>query len=63
MLDNADMDMYIWSWGGDIDPGFMLSCFTTTQILNWSDCCYSNPAYDALYNEQAAAVDSRTRRT
>ena len=61
VLDNADMDMYIWSWGGDIDPAFMLSCFTTTQILNWSDCMYSNPAYDALYKEQAAAVD-RTQR-
>jgi peptide/nickel transport system substrate-binding protein len=61
VLDNADMDMYIWSWGGDIDPAFMLSCFTTTQILNWSDCMYSNPAYDALYKEQASAID-RTKR-
>ena len=61
VLDNADMDMYIWSWGGDIDPAFMLSCFTTTQILNWSDSMYSNPAYDALYKEQAAAVDRAKR--
>jgi len=59
--DNADMDMYIWSWGGDIDPGFMLSCFTTTQILNWSDSEYSNPTYDKMYSQQAAAID-RTER-
>jgi peptide/nickel transport system substrate-binding protein len=61
VLDNADMDMYIWSWGGDIDPGFQLSCFTTAQILNWSDCQYSNSRYDALYKQQAAAVDRAQR--
>jgi len=61
VYDNADHDMYIWSWGGDIDPGFMLSCFTTTQILNWSDSEYSNKEYDELYREQAGAID-RTER-
>lgn len=61
VYDNADDDMYIWSWGGDIDPGFMLSCFTTAQILNWSDCEYSNPTYDAMYREQASAVDHAKR--
>ncbi len=53
----GDFDMYLWSWGGDIDPGFMLSVFTTSQIQSWSDCFYSNPTYDKLYNEQATAVD------
>ena len=47
----------MWSWGGDIDPGFMLSTFTTEQIFNWSDSQYSNPEYDRMYNEQAQAVD------
>ncbi len=61
VYDNADMDVYIWSWGGDIDPGFMLSCFTSTQILNWSDCCYGSPVYDEMYREQAAAVDRDDR--
>jgi peptide/nickel transport system substrate-binding protein len=61
VYDNADMDMFIWSWGGDIDPGFMLSCFTTTQILNWSDSEYSNPVYDDLFKQQAAAVDRAQR--
>ena len=35
----------------------MLSLFTTEQILSWSDCYYSNPEYDKLYDEQATAVD------
>src|SRR5450756_3121772 len=57
VYDNADYDLFIWSWRGDIDPGFMLSTFTTTQILNWSDSQYSNPEYDRLYVAQAEALD------
>jgi len=57
VYDNANYDMFIWSWGGDIDPGFMLSTFTTKQILNWGDSQYSNPEYDKLYVEQAEAID------
>ncbi len=54
---NADGDLFIWSWRGDIDPGFMLSTFTTAQILNWGDSNYSNPEYDALYEEQMLALN------
>ena len=57
VYDNADYDMFIWNWGGDIDPGFMLSTFTSEQILNWGDSQYSNPEYDRLYDRQAQAVD------
>lgn len=57
VYDNADYDLFIWSWRGDIDPGFMLSTFTTTQILNWGDSQYSNPEYDSLYVAQAEALD------
>ena len=55
--DNGNDDMFMWSWNGDIDPGFMLSTFTTKQILNWGDSNYSNPEYDQLYKDQLAAVD------
>jgi len=55
--DGGDGDMFMWSWRGDIDPGFMLSTFTTAQILNWGDTNYSNPEYDKLYDEQLLAVD------
>jgi peptide/nickel transport system substrate-binding protein len=54
---NADGDLFIWSWRGDIDPGFMLSTFTTEQILNWGDSNYSNPEYDTLYDEQQTALN------
>jgi len=57
VYDNADYDVFIWSWRGDIDPGFMLSTFTTTQILNWGDSQYSDPEYDAFYVAQAEALD------
>ncbi|HOT24737.1 MAG TPA: hypothetical protein PKZ80_08715, partial [Thermoleophilia bacterium] len=39
------------------DPGFMLSTFTTAQILNWGDSNYSDPEYDKLYDQQLAAVN------
>jgi len=58
---NEGVDMYIWAWGGDLDPSYQLSAFTTDQILNNNDSCYSNPEYDALYTEQATTVD-RARR-
>ena len=54
--DNANDDLYIWNWNADIDPGYILSIFTTGQLLNGSDSEYSNPAYDKLYTAQAAAV-------
>jgi len=57
VYDNADYDVFIWSWRGDIDPGFMLSTFTTTQILNWGDSQYANPEYDDLFVAQAEALD------
>jgi peptide/nickel transport system substrate-binding protein len=59
---NADDDLYLWSWTADIDPGYILSIFTTGQILNGSDSEYSNPTYDALYIQQAQAVDPQQRR-
>ena len=53
---DADYDVFIWSWRGDIDPGFLLSTFTTAQILKWGDSQYSNPEYDKLYVAQAEAL-------
>ena len=57
IYDAADYDMFVWSWGGDIDPGFILSTFTTRQIMSWSDSQYSDPVYDRLYQLQAQALD------
>ncbi len=44
--DNGNDDLYIWNWNADIDPGDILSTFTTGQLLNGSDSDYTNPAYD-----------------
>jgi peptide/nickel transport system substrate-binding protein len=59
--DNADNDLYVWNWTADIDPGYILSVFTTGQQLNGSDSEYSDPTYDALYIQQAQAVDPAQR--
>jgi len=55
--DNGNDDMFIWSWRGDIDPGFMLSTFTAEQVLNWGDTNYVNPEYEKLYVQQAQALN------
>ncbi|HTX71086.1 MAG TPA: ABC transporter substrate-binding protein [Thermoleophilia bacterium] len=57
IYDHADYDLFVWSWGGDIDPSFILSTFTTRQIMSWSDSQYSDPVYDRLYQLQSQAVD------
>jgi peptide/nickel transport system substrate-binding protein len=57
IYDDADYDLFVWSWGGDIDPGFILSTFTTRQVMSWSDSQFSDPVYDHLYTMQAQAVD------
>jgi len=58
---NQGVDMYIWAWGGDLDPSYQLSAFTTDQILNNNDSCYSNPEYDKLFEVQSSTID-RARR-
>ncbi len=58
---NCDYDLYIWGWGGDVDPDFMLSVMTTEQILGWQDAWYSNPVYDAMYKEQQSLVNLAER--
>lgn len=55
-------DMYVWGWGGDPDPDFMLSINTTDQCLVWSDGCFSDPEYDAMYDEQKLELDEEQRK-
>jgi len=58
-----DYDMYIWDWVGlGVDPNFILSVFLTSQIDGWSDCAYSNPTYDKLYQQQAQTIDPQQRK-
>ena len=56
-----NVDLYIYNWTGDVDPMFIFSIFLTNQINGWSDCAWSNPTYDRLYAQQAAAIDPSQR--
>jgi peptide/nickel transport system substrate-binding protein len=58
----GDFDAYIWSWGGDPDPDFILSIFTTHQCLTWSDGCFSDEQYDEWYAEQQSIFDRDERK-
>jgi peptide/nickel transport system substrate-binding protein len=54
-------DMYIWYWSGDPDPNYQLSVFTSDQCGAWSDGCWSDPKFDALYEEQRGIMDRDER--
>jgi len=56
-----DFDMFIWGWGGDIDPNFILSIMTTNSIEAWSDCMWSNAEYDDLFLQQQTQIDLQER--
>ncbi len=56
-----DFDLFIWGWGGDVDPNFILSIMTTDSIESWSDCNWSNAEYDQLFLEQQTTVDVQER--
>lgn len=58
----GDFDMYIWYWSGDPDPDYQLSVFTSGLCGVWSDGCWSDPAFDAMYEEQRAIFDREERR-
>jgi peptide/nickel transport system substrate-binding protein len=56
-----DYDMFLWGWGGDVDPNFILSVFISSQIGNWNDASWSNPEYDRLFNQQQTTLDTAKR--
>jgi peptide/nickel transport system substrate-binding protein len=58
---SGDFDAYIWYWSGDPDPNYQLSVFTSGQCGGYSDGCWADPAYDALYQEQRTIMDRDQR--
>jgi peptide/nickel transport system substrate-binding protein len=56
-----DLDMFLWGWYLDFDPGSMLNYFCEEQIENWSDCNWSDPEYEELYKLQGAELDPAKR--
>ena len=57
----TDFDMFIWGWGSDPDPDFILSVMTCGQINNYSDSFYCNEEYDRLYELQKTQLDTEER--
>ena len=53
----ADYDMFIWGWGSDADPDFILSVLTCDQIMGWSDTFWCNDDYSRMYGEQKEQLD------
>jgi peptide/nickel transport system substrate-binding protein len=56
-----DFDLFLWGWGGDADPNYILSVMTTGAIGSWSDCAWSNEEYDRLFLEQQTTIDLQKR--
>ncbi len=60
--DGPDWDIFVWGWDSGVnDPSYMLGVPLTSQIGGNNDVFYSNPSYDALYDQQATELD-RTKR-
>ena len=59
---SPDFDMYLWSYDGYADPGDTLASFTTAQIQNWNEPCWSNAEYDRVVNAASSEIDPQKRK-
>ena len=59
---SPDFDMYLWDWDGYADPGDTLASFTTAQIENWNEPCWSDAEFDAAVAEANATLDPERRK-
>jgi len=59
---SPDFDMYLWSYDGYADPGDTLASFTTAQIENWNEPCWSDPEYDRVVDEVNSELDQEKRK-
>ena len=60
--EGPDWDIFVWGWDSGVnDPDYMLGVPLTSQIGGNNDVFYSNPAYDALYDQQATELDRAKR--
>jgi peptide/nickel transport system substrate-binding protein len=58
----ADFDVFIWNWGGDVDPNSLLNILTTDAIGSASDSFFSNARYDELMKLQQSETDFAKRK-
>ena len=56
-----DYDLALWDFMGYVDPGDSAACFTTDQIENYNEMCWSNAEYDTLTLEQYREMDTAAR--
>ena len=57
-----DFDIILWGWGSDPDPNLLLGVHTTAEIpTGYNETGYSNPEFDALYDQQATELDLQAR--
>ena len=56
-----DYDLALWDFMGYIDPGDSAACFTTDQIENYNEMCWSNVEYDELTVAQYREMDTAAR--
>jgi len=56
-----DYDAYMSMTLGYLDPGQTVPWFTTAQIGNWNEPCWSNDEYDRLSDEQVSTMDPMRR--
>lgn len=59
----ANFDVFVWNWGGDVDPNSLLNILTTDAIGSASDSFFSNARYDELMKLQQAENDQAKRKT
>lgn len=57
----GDFDMFIWGWGGDIDPSVMLELLTTWQIGANNEPHFASAKYDELFKQQQTMMDEKER--
>jgi len=61
-INAGDYDLFIWGWGGDVDPTTLLALLTSAQIDGNNEPRWSSPAYDAVVARQATLLDPAERR-
>jgi peptide/nickel transport system substrate-binding protein len=59
---SPDYDMYLWDWDGYADPGDTLASFTTAQIENWNEPCWSDEEFDQVVEQANATLDPQVRK-
>lgn len=61
-IDAGTFDMFIWGWGGDVDPSAILQLLTTGMIGSSNEPHFSDGKYDELFEQQRSVMDKDKRK-